>query len=59
MKLQKQLSRKVQGKEYAKWVLVIPPKKIKEAGLKEGEDLDIEIKDKFLVIKPKVSKSHS
>ncbi|MBS3157252.1 hypothetical protein J4442_03735 [Candidatus Woesearchaeota archaeon] len=31
MKLQKQLSRKVGGVEYAKWVLVIPPNVIEES----------------------------
>ena len=51
MKLQKQLSRKVGNEEYAKWVVVIPPEKIKEAEWKEGQDLEAEIRDKKLTIK--------
>jgi len=51
MKLQKQLSRKVGDKEYAKYVAVIPPEKIKELGWKDGEELESEIKDRKLILK--------
>jgi bifunctional DNA-binding transcriptional regulator/antitoxin component of YhaV-PrlF toxin-antitoxin module len=51
MKLQKQLSRKVGNKEYPKWVVTIPPEKIKEAGWKEGIDLDVIVKDGKIVLK--------
>lgn len=50
MRLQKQLSRKSVDKEYSKWVLVIPPEKIKEAGLKEGQNLEVVAKDGKLII---------
>ena len=40
MKLQKQLSRKVEDKKYSKSVAVFPPEIIKKAGFKEGEELD-------------------
>ncbi len=50
-KLQKQLSRKVGDKEYAKYVVVIPPEKIKEVGFMEGQELKIEVKDKKIIIK--------
>lgn len=50
MKLQKQLSRKTNDKVYDKWVIVIPPKKIKEAGLKEGDNLEIEAEKGKLVL---------
>lgn len=53
MKLQKQLSRRVGNEEYAKWVVVIPPEKIKEAGWREGTSLDIIVKDGKITIKPK------
>lgn len=53
MKLQKQLSRKVGNKEYAKWVAVIPPKIVKEARLKEGEELDIDVKSGKVIISKK------
>lgn len=39
MKLQKQLSRKAQEKEYSKWVIVIPPSTVKKLGWKEGQEL--------------------
>jgi hypothetical protein len=52
MKLQKQLSRKVGNKEYPKYVAVIPPKIVKEAKLKEGDELNIEVKkDKIIISK--------
>lgn len=51
MKLQKQLSRRVGNKEYAKWIIAIPPKKVKALGWSEGQFLEGEIKDQKLVIK--------
>jgi len=53
MKLQKQLSRKVGAKEYPKWVVTIPPDKIKEAGWQEGIELNVSIKNNKLVLEPK------
>jgi len=53
MKLQKQLSRKVEGKEYSKWVIIIPSKKIKKAGLKEGQELEVKVEGKKIIIEPK------
>jgi bifunctional DNA-binding transcriptional regulator/antitoxin component of YhaV-PrlF toxin-antitoxin module len=51
MKLQKQLSRKVKDVEYAKWVLVIPPNIIEKLKWKEGQELEVEIKENSLVVK--------
>jgi bifunctional DNA-binding transcriptional regulator/antitoxin component of YhaV-PrlF toxin-antitoxin module len=51
MKLQKQLSRKYGGKEYPKWVIIVPPKRIKELGWEEGEPLETEVEGKRLIIK--------
>jgi bifunctional DNA-binding transcriptional regulator/antitoxin component of YhaV-PrlF toxin-antitoxin module len=53
MKLQKQLSRKVDTKEYSKYVIIIPPKQIEEAGWKEGTELEAIVKDGKIVLKPK------
>ena len=50
MYLQKQLSRKVGNKEYAKYVIVIKPKYIEELGWKEGEELEAEVKKDKLII---------
>jgi antitoxin component of MazEF toxin-antitoxin module len=51
MQLQKQLSRAVAGKEYAKYVLVIPPSSIEQLRWKEGEELEHEVKDETLLIR--------
>jgi len=53
MKLQKQTTRKVGNKEYAKWVAVLPAKLIEKLGWKEGNELDPAIDGKKLVIKKK------
>jgi bifunctional DNA-binding transcriptional regulator/antitoxin component of YhaV-PrlF toxin-antitoxin module len=53
MKLQKQLSRKSGKIKYPKYVVVIPPEKVKEAGWKEGEELEADIKDDEIILKPK------
>ncbi len=41
MKLQKRLGRRYQGKEYHKWIVVIPHDEIISAGFKEGDDLKV------------------
>lgn len=52
MKLQKQLSRKVEGKKYPKYVVTIPPKCIAQAGWKEGWELEIKVKDGKIILNP-------
>ncbi len=39
MKIQKQISDKRGGKTYYKYVVVLPESVVKEAGLKEGDEL--------------------
>jgi antitoxin component of MazEF toxin-antitoxin module len=51
MKLQKQLSRKVKGKSYSKWVVTIPPSSIDKLKWSEGQQLEAEIIDGKLVLK--------
>jgi AbrB family looped-hinge helix DNA binding protein len=51
MKLQKQLSRKSGKILYPKYVIVIPPEKIKEVGWKEGEELEAFTKDGKIILK--------
>jgi bifunctional DNA-binding transcriptional regulator/antitoxin component of YhaV-PrlF toxin-antitoxin module len=51
MKLQKQLSRKVKNKEYVKWVIVLPSKLVKKLKWKEGQEIEVEIKKKKLILK--------
>jgi hypothetical protein len=50
MRLQKHGSRKVEGKEYFKWTIVIPPEEVKALGWKEGEELRPKREGKKLVI---------
>jgi len=53
MKLQKQLSRKVGNKEYPKYVAVIPPKIVEEAKLKEGQELEVSVKNGKIILEKK------
>ena len=53
MKLQKQLSRKSGDKIYPKYVTVIPPKIIEEAGLKEGQELKVKVVNGKIVLEKK------
>jgi len=50
MKLQKQQTRKVKGKEYFRWTVVIPPALVRELGWKGGEQLSARRKKRRLVI---------
>lgn len=50
MRLQKQVNRIVEDKEYSKYVVVIPPESIGQLGWIEGQELDSKIDDNKLVI---------
>lgn len=50
LRLQKQRSREVKGKEYFRWAVVIPPGKVKELGWEEGDELEPVMEGKRLVI---------
>lgn len=41
MKIQKRLSRKYKGKEYYKYLLVLPEKELEMSGFNEGEEISI------------------
>jgi antitoxin component of MazEF toxin-antitoxin module len=53
MRLQKQLSRKSGNIVYPKYVVVIPPEKIKEAGWKDGVELSADVSRNKIMLKPK------
>jgi hypothetical protein len=53
VKLQKQLSRKVDDKEYPKYVVTIPPKHIAEVGWNEGTELIAVVEEGTIVLRPK------
>jgi hypothetical protein len=59
MKLQEQLSRKVSGKKYPKYVMTISPKCVEELGWEKGIDLDVNIDGDKLVITPKTGKKEN
>jgi len=53
MKLQKRFLRKHKDKDYYKYMVNIPPMKIKEAGLEEGDELSIDTKNGKIILKKK------
>lgn len=50
MRLQKQLSRIYEGKQYPKYVIVIKPSVIERLGWKDGEELEAEVKGEKLIV---------
>jgi antitoxin component of MazEF toxin-antitoxin module len=52
MKLQKQVSRRVEDREYSKYVVVVPPDEVERLGWKEGQELEHEVKEQTLLIHP-------
>ncbi len=57
MKLQKQLSRHFAGREYSKWVVVIPPDIIGKLGWKEGQELEADVEGKGLRLRSAVTRA--
>lgn len=55
MKLQKHLTDKKGEKSYYKYVIVVPPEVIEEAGFKEGYSLEAESKKGEIKLKKKYS----
>lgn len=53
MKLLTRRNRIVGDKEYRKWYVELTPDLIKEVGWKEGIELDADVKDRHVVLKPK------
>ena len=51
MKLQKKFLNKHKNKDYYKYMVNLPPLKIKEAGFEEGDELEVDAKDGKIVIK--------
>ncbi len=51
VKLQRRLGRKYQGKEYVKWIVVIPPKQVRELQWGEGETLEGVVKGQALILR--------
>ena len=53
MKLQKQRTREVNGKEYYRWTVVIPTEKVQELKWHAGQELDGKIVLDKLILTPK------
>ncbi|MEM4377660.1 MAG: AbrB/MazE/SpoVT family DNA-binding domain-containing protein [Candidatus Nitrosotenuis sp.] len=53
MKLQKRVNRRVGDKEYLKWYVDIPAEAIEKAGWKESVELDFDIRDNKITLRPK------
>lgn len=56
MRLQKQKTRELKGKDYFRWTVVIPPEKVKELQWDEGAELEPDVKEGKLVITKKRTK---
>jgi len=54
-KLQKQLAYKYKDKKHYKHVIIVPDEAITKLGWKGGQDLELTIKNRRLVIEPKNS----
>jgi hypothetical protein len=50
MKLQKRFMRQVQGKDYVKWIVNIPPKDVEALGWKEGQTLVTSLTEEGLLV---------
>jgi len=50
MKLQSHISRKYKNNSYRKFWVIIPKKLIEKLGWKTGEEVEVDIKDKELVL---------
>ena len=57
VRLQKQKTRVVNGKEYFRWTVVIPPKKIDELGWNDGTELESKTKKGRLILRLAKAKS--
>ena len=55
MRLQRQRTREVKGKEYFRWTVVIPPSEVEGLGWKEGEELEPKKQGKKLILESKKS----
>lgn len=58
MKLQKRFLRKYKDKDYYKYVVNVPPMMVREAGIKEGEELEMKVEKGNLVLKKKKKTSY-
>lgn len=56
-KLQKQLAQKYKEKHHYKHVIVVPDEAITELGWKGGQELELTVKDKKLIVEPKGEKT--
>lgn len=52
VRLQKQLSRRFRGKNYAKWVVVLPPRVVGQLGWQEGQVLKYQVNGRTLRLRP-------
>lgn len=59
MRLQRQVSRRTERKEYPKYVVVIPPEKVEKLGWKEGEELEEIVRGDSLTIRKSVKRAET
>jgi antitoxin component of MazEF toxin-antitoxin module len=51
MRLQKQINRIVENKEYAKFVVIMPPEHVQQLGWQDGQELEGEVKDETYLLR--------
>jgi len=54
MRLQKQISRRVRGRSYEKWVITLPGFLVSKLGWDEGTELDAEAQGELLILRKEV-----
>lgn len=59
MRLQRQVSRRTERKEYSKYVVVIAPEKVERLGWKEGEELEEIVRGDSLIIRKSVKRAET
>jgi len=50
MRLQRQVNRVVEDKEYSKYILIVPPEDVEKLGWEVGEELSHEVKEETLIV---------
>jgi bifunctional DNA-binding transcriptional regulator/antitoxin component of YhaV-PrlF toxin-antitoxin module len=54
MRLQKQISRRVGGKSYGKWVITLPGSLVSKLGWDEGTELEAEAQGELLILRKEI-----
>jgi antitoxin component of MazEF toxin-antitoxin module len=59
MKIQKRFLRKYKDKDYYKYIVNLPPLVLKEAGIKYGEEVEINVENGKIILEKKGKKKQT